>query len=110
MTENAVEDYGWATAAAPHACSYVAPKVLAILKALDVKRILDLASGNGALCNQLATAGYDVVGLEQDRRGVGIARARNPGIIFYNLGVQSDPADLLAHEQQFDAVVSTEVI
>jgi 2-polyprenyl-3-methyl-5-hydroxy-6-metoxy-1,4-benzoquinol methylase len=110
MVDNAVEDYGWTSTESPHSCSYVAPYVLAKLKALSVKRILDLASGNGALCRQLVAAGYQVVGVEYDKNGVEIARTSSPGIVFYNFGVQSDPAQLLAHEEQFDAVVSTEVV
>jgi len=110
MTENAVEDYGWTAADAPHSCCYIAPRILVTLKGLNVKRVLDLASGNGALCGQLAAAGYQVVGVEYDKKGVDVARRSYPGIAFYNFGLQSDPTELLAHEAQFDAVVSTEVI
>lgn len=110
MTDNVVEDYGWTTADAPPSCSYVAPRVLATLRSLRIKRVLDLASGNGAFCGQLAAAGYQVAGVEHDKKGVEISRRCYPQIAFYNFGVQSDPAELLAHEETFDAVVSVEAI
>lgn len=110
MTENVVEDYGWTTAQGPHSCGYVTPRVLEILKELRAKRVLDLGAGNGNLCSQLAAAGYQTVGIEYDKKGVELAISAHPGIPFYNFGVQDDPARLLAHESEFDTVVSTEVI
>jgi 2-polyprenyl-3-methyl-5-hydroxy-6-metoxy-1,4-benzoquinol methylase len=110
MTDNGVEDYGWTTADPPPSCRYVAPCVLATLKGLPIKRVLDVASGNGALCGQLAAAGYHVAGVEPDKQGVEVSRRRHPQIAFYNFGVHSDPAELLAHEEAFDGVVSVETI
>ena len=48
--------------------------------------------------------------MENDQQGVRIAAAAYPSIRFFNFGVQDDPAKLLACEQPFDVVVSTEVI
>src|SRR5262245_2601089 len=110
MTGNVVEDYGWTSAQEPHSGGYLAPRVLSLLSALKAKRVLDLGAGNGALCAQLASAGYQAVGVEFDKQGVATARASYPSIPFYNFGVQDDPAELLKHEQAFDTVVSTEVI
>ncbi len=110
MPDNAVKDYGWDTANEPHSCGYIAPKVLYALEHLRVKRVLDLGSGNGKLCSELALAGYEVAGLEYDTQGVVIARRTYPGLPFYNFGVQDDPAELLVQERPFDAVVSTEVV
>jgi 2-polyprenyl-3-methyl-5-hydroxy-6-metoxy-1,4-benzoquinol methylase len=75
-----------------------------------VKRVLDLGSGNGALCSALLRDGYSVVGIEPDKHGVELSRAAYPAIHFYEYGVNDDPASLLAKEAPFDAVVSTEVI
>jgi len=80
------------------------------VEALGSKRVLDLGSGNGALCAELARAGCDAVGVEYDRHGIEISRRNHPGRRFYNFGVQDDPRLLLAQEEAFDAVVSTEVI
>jgi 2-polyprenyl-3-methyl-5-hydroxy-6-metoxy-1,4-benzoquinol methylase len=71
---------------------------------------LDLGAGNGALCKQLHSSGFQTVGMEYDKQGVAVAQLACPEVPFYNYGVQDEPMDLLAHEQAFDAVVSTEVI
>ncbi len=86
--------------------------VLKILQRIGARRVLDLGSGNGDMCGQLAGAGYDVVGVELDADGVRIARQAHPQLAFYNLGVQDDPQPLMQREggRRFDAVVSTEVI
>ncbi len=110
MVENLAADYGWNGSTGPHSCGYLAPVVLEVLRGLEVRRVLDLGCGNGALCALLTAAGYDAVGVEQDEVGVRIARASHPEIRFYRHGVQDDPTRLLSTEQPFDAVVSTEVI
>jgi len=110
VAENLVENYGWSTSQGPHSCDYIGPHILDILKTLAGRRVLDLGAGNGALCSLLAAGGYEAVGVEYDRQGVEVAKRSHPGIAFYNFGVQDDPAKLLAHEQAFDVVVSTEVI
>ena len=110
MVQNVVDDYGWSSSQGPQSCGYIAPRIIELLSKLNVKRVLDLGAGNGALCAQIAAAGYEVAGVEYDKVGVDVARNSHPNIAFYNFGVQDNPADLLAQEQAFDAVVSTEVI
>jgi len=110
MTENIVDDYGWSSSEGPQSCGYITPRILDLLQQLGVKRVLDLGSGNGALCSEIASIGYEIAGVEYDKLGVNVARSSYPAIPFYNFGVQDNPAELLAHEQLFDAVVSTEVI
>jgi 2-polyprenyl-3-methyl-5-hydroxy-6-metoxy-1,4-benzoquinol methylase len=111
MSNNLVDEYGWQSSSGPESCGYITPEVLRILATLNVKRVCDLGSGNGALVGVLHGAGYQAAGVEYDRRGVEIARQNHPGINYYNMGVQDDPAPLLASEGAlFDAVVSTEVI
>lgn len=110
MDQNVAENYGWHAPEAPHAHAYLQPAILKILKGLKVTRILDLGSGNGALCRYLAAAGFDVVGAEVDGRGVEISKSSSSHIPFYELGVQHDPSLLLKTEIKFDAVVSTEVV
>jgi 2-polyprenyl-3-methyl-5-hydroxy-6-metoxy-1,4-benzoquinol methylase len=110
MSENVVTDYGWATAEGPQSLGYIGPRIVEILRPLGVTRVLDLGAGNGALCAKLRSAGYQVAGVEYDKKGIEIARASYPTIRFYNFGIQDDPAELLVDEPQFDAVVSTEVI
>ena len=110
MIQNVVDDYGWSSSQGPQSCGYIAPRIIELLRKLNVKRVLDLGAGNGALCAQVAKAGYEVAGVEYDKVGVDVARTSHPDISFYNFGVQDNPADLLAQEQAFDVVVSTEVI
>jgi 2-polyprenyl-3-methyl-5-hydroxy-6-metoxy-1,4-benzoquinol methylase len=110
MSSNAIENYGWSSAQQPNSCGYLAPHVLSILKKTHARRVLDVGAGNGALCAQLASAGYQTVGVEYDKRGVDIARSTHATIPFYNFGVQEDPTELLKHEQAFDVVISTEVV
>lgn len=108
---NIVESYGWETGNAPESSDYLTPKVLQILKSLNVNRVCDLGSGNGSLAASLHQAGYYTAGVEYDREGVEISKKNYPEINFYNLGVQDDPVQLIASENQlFDTVVSTEVI
>ncbi len=113
MTEQPPKDYGWTkgdTGNCTHSCAYLAPKILDILKQLQAKRILDVGAGDGKLCGVLSREGYDVAGVEYDAQGVEIAKGNCPGVPFYHFGVEDNPADLLAIEKPFDAVVSTEVI
>jgi 2-polyprenyl-3-methyl-5-hydroxy-6-metoxy-1,4-benzoquinol methylase len=111
VNDDTISTYGWEQAVPP-SCAYIAPAILAILRARGARRVLDLGCGNGELCGQLAREGYDVVGVERDVEGVRIARQANPRIPFYPSGVSDDPLTLLAQEggRTFDAVVSTEVI
>lgn len=110
MIQNVVNDYGWSSSQGPQSCGYIAPRIIELLSRFNVKRVLDLGAGNGALCAEIAAAGYEAAGVEYDKVGVDVARTSHPDISFYNFGVQDNPADLLAQEQAFDVVVSTEVI
>lgn len=110
MTDNVAKKYGWSTAEQPHSCEYISTPVLLQMKKLKVGRVADLGSGNGRLCADMSEQGIQSVGIEYDADGVAIAKSAYPQIPFYNFGVQSDPAELLADEARFDAVVSTEVI
>lgn len=110
MTVNVVYDYGWTSADGPNSCGYIIPKIVTVLKALSVERVLDIGAGNGKLCSVLSGKGYQVVGIEYDKQGFEIACSTYPHIPFYNFGVQDSPFPLLKKEGPFDAVVSTEVV
>jgi 2-polyprenyl-3-methyl-5-hydroxy-6-metoxy-1,4-benzoquinol methylase len=104
------QDYGWSEAA-PHSCGYIAPKIKTLVDRHTPRSVLDLGCGNGELLKILATPGRTVVGVEYDRGGSEIAQRNNPGARVFNLGVQDDPAPVLASQpDKFDVVVSTEVI
>lgn len=110
MAENVVQDYGWSATEDSHTRDCLAPEILEILKTLQVRRVMDLGCGNGALCATLSASGYEVVGVEYDAKGVELSKENYPAIPFYRFGVQDDPQELLRQEKPFDAVVSTEVI
>ena len=107
---NSVTDYGWKTDDNPNSCNYITPQIIKILKSLRVKRVADIGSGNGSLCGTLSAEGFEVIGIEYDPQGYEISVKSYPNVKFYNLGIQSNPYELLESESKFDAVVSTEVI
>lgn len=102
--------YGWNTSEAPHTCAYLLPNVLAILRRIGSKRVLDLGSGNGNLCKRLANLSFDVVGVERDAEGIEKARLVAPEVPFHRYAVEDDPTLLVGCEGTFDTVISTEVI
>lgn len=111
MNNNVVSDYGWdSQSTVPESCGYIAPQIVDIVRDLQLKRVLDVGSGNGALCSMLANAGVEAVGIEHDAKGCEQASSNYRNVRFYNLGVYDDPQALMAKEARFDAVVSTEVI
>ena len=87
---------------------YIRPVVLRICRESEARRVLDIGSGNGTLCRDLADAGFAVVGLEPSPSGIACARELVPEGVFHEKGVYDDPADL--PERDFDMAVSTEVV
>jgi SAM-dependent methyltransferase len=87
--------------------AYVLPALLKALSGQDVKRILDLGSGNGYIANELQKAGYDVIGVEPSPESVKTASASFPNVRFFQ-GSAYD--DLAAQHGRFHAVVSIDVI
>jgi 2-polyprenyl-3-methyl-5-hydroxy-6-metoxy-1,4-benzoquinol methylase len=108
--QQAAADYGWSSEQATHSLAYIGQPVLRRLHGASARRVLDCGAGNGALSGQLAAAGFDVVGIEPDRKGVLIARQAHPSVAFHEFGVQHDPRQLMRLEAPFDAVVATEVV
>jgi len=87
------------------------PSIIDIVDRLDGKTILDIGAGNGTLCAELHSRGYETIGVEYDEVGCSLAREAHPEIEFFNLGVQDDPAEIMTGGRAgFDLVVSTEVI
>ena len=103
-------DYGWRNGQPPHTCAYLEPCILAILAKADVQRVLDLGSGNGALCAAMGASGLEVVGVEADRGGIEAASINFPGIGFFQGNIDDGPGAMVLGEGPFDAVVSTEVV
>lgn len=111
IDNNTVKVYGWSGTKAPCSCSFLSPKVIEIIKALNVSSVIDIGCGNGALCGILKQQEFDVCGVEYDKGGCKIASQANPEIKFYNLGIYDSPAPIIAdYADGFECAVSTEVV
>lgn len=108
---NSVSNYGWEEDQThPESVDVIAPKIVEILHRHSIKRVCDVGSGDGATCGIMKSTIEKVVGIELDASGVKFAQKKYPEIIFYNLGVQHDPAPVIKDHGKFEAVVSTEVV
>jgi 2-polyprenyl-3-methyl-5-hydroxy-6-metoxy-1,4-benzoquinol methylase len=102
-------NYGWGTKKTPVTFDYIAPIVLKIIEENFSQSVIDLGSGNGALCGFLNNKGIDIIGVEQDVVGTEIARVNFPNVQFINSSID-EASKILDEHPRFDAVVSTEVI
>lgn len=103
-----VKDYGWISDQASDCNDFIAPKIIEICRQLEIQRILDMGCGNGVISGRLVKNNFDVTACDTDQKGIEIAKKSLPGINFKILGVYDDPA--LLGENDFDAIISTEVI
>lgn len=71
-------------------------------------KVLDLGCGNGSLSQNLAQAGYDVVGVEDSASGVQVATQTMPDCHFIHASIYDLPYSQLEHS--FDVVLAVEVI
>lgn len=105
---SSASDYKFNSDEAPHTNNYLKPPILALLAKHKSSKVLDLGCGNGALCQNLDNAGYQVSGCDPSESGIQHAKTLLPQANFRLLGVYDDPNQL--GESDFDAVVSTEVV
>jgi 2-polyprenyl-3-methyl-5-hydroxy-6-metoxy-1,4-benzoquinol methylase len=106
-----VRNYGWTSDKTPPSVRVIFPALMKSLRARGSRRIVDIGCGNGALTAMIAGAGFEVLGVDADARGIEIARRSFPQVRFeqFCLG----PAAAVAIPQIFprcDTVVSIEVI
>ena len=107
-SRNHLADYDYGSAEAPHTEAYLWQHIIRLSAELNARRIVDIGCGNGALCRELASRGYEVVGCEPSTRGVHLARSSAPELVFYQIGVDDDPTSV--GEESFDVAIGTEVI
>ena len=93
---------------APHTEAYLWPHILGLCATLHARRVADIGCGNGALCRELASHGYEVIGCEPDAESLRCAQRAAPELVFHKLGVDDDPFTLGA--ETFDIAIATEVI
>jgi 2-polyprenyl-3-methyl-5-hydroxy-6-metoxy-1,4-benzoquinol methylase len=101
-------DFNCAPAAAQHTEAYLWRHILGLCTELRARRIVDIGCGNGALCRELASRGYEVVGCEPCAEILLLAQRGAPGLVFYRLGVDDD-ASVVGNES-FDVAIATEVV
>lgn len=111
VNQEKTENYGWIDATPAHTESYIHDPILRLVREAGACSVLDAGCGNGALCADLSHAGYDVVGVDGDSRGIALASEAMPSIRF-EVGLFGDPPDTSSGSSDglFDFVVSTEVV
>lgn len=92
----------------PHTGEYLWAHVIGACEALGAHRIVDIGCGNGALCRELASRGYEVVGCEPSPESFHFAKRGAPGLVFHMLGVDDDPS--VIGNESFDVAIATEVV
>jgi len=93
---------------APHTQAYLWRHIISLCGELRARRIVDIGCGNGALCRELASRGYEVVGCEPSLESLRFAQREAPGLVFHRLGVDDDPS--VVGNESFDVAIATEVI
>jgi 2-polyprenyl-3-methyl-5-hydroxy-6-metoxy-1,4-benzoquinol methylase len=93
---------------AQHTEAYLWRHILGLCAELHARRILDIGCGNGALCHELASHGYEVVGCEPCAEILHSAQREAAGLVFHTLGVDDDPSGV--GNESFDVAIATEVI
>jgi 2-polyprenyl-3-methyl-5-hydroxy-6-metoxy-1,4-benzoquinol methylase len=93
---------------AQHTRDYLWGHIINLCAALRARRIVDIGCGNGALCRELASRGYQVVGCEPSAESLRVAQRAAPGLVFHRLGVDDDPS--MMGNESFDVAIATEVI
>jgi 2-polyprenyl-3-methyl-5-hydroxy-6-metoxy-1,4-benzoquinol methylase len=103
-----IENYGWNDTHIPKSHSCLLPAIESSLCKCGAKKVLDLGCGNGSLSHTLHSRGFIIAGCDTDRRGVELANSR--GIVKFFVASVYDDAKSVLDDNQFDAVVSAEVI
>jgi SAM-dependent methyltransferase len=88
----------------------LAEKLLMLIRSFKgVGSICDLGCGNGYLANQLASFGYDVVGIDASASGIEQAKRSVPNVSFIRSFIDKDVRDRNGLAQ-VDLVISSDVV
>lgn len=96
-----------------HHQAYLMPPLLKMLSTLTISnqqksRVLDIGCGNGSLSNLIAQQGYTVVGMDESKQGINIARQSFPNCQFIQKSIYDLPEN--DFKNSFDIVIGIEVI
>lgn len=73
-----IAGYRYSDASSNHAHNYLLPAVFQELRRVAPSRVFDLGCGNGSVANELAQAGYEVVGIDPSTEGITVANEEYP--------------------------------
>src|SRR6266700_4237953 len=107
-SQSNLAEYYYGSADAPHTEAYLWRHIIRLCAELRARRVIDIGCGNGALCRELASRGYEVVGCEPSAESLYFAQRGAPGLVFHRLGVDDDPS--VIGNESFDVAIATEVI
>jgi len=101
-------EYHYCSAEAPHTEAYLWRHIISLCADFRARRVVDIGCGDGALCRELASRGYEVVGCEPSADSVRLAQSSAPELLFHQLGVDDDASPI--GNDSFDVAIATEVI
>jgi 2-polyprenyl-3-methyl-5-hydroxy-6-metoxy-1,4-benzoquinol methylase len=104
----AASEFVWDNADATAIHHFVAMPILRLLRHHGARTILDLGCGNGSFSAHIAEQGFEVTGLDHSHSGIAAASLRHPGVTFARHDLSDSLPDMF--DQQFDCVISVEVI
>jgi len=105
--DHGINQFGWKSADAELAHTYLLPAILKLLPENKHLTILDAGCGNGYIAGKMAELGHSVIGIDLAEDGIAIARQAYPHIRFEVASVYEDLRRIAA---DVDLVISSEVI
>lgn len=109
MAAPAYTEFEWRTADAANGASgeKLTEAFVKLVDKIDgVRSICDLGCGNGHIAGRLASAGYEVTGIDASRSGIRIAQNAYPKVKFVEALINRE----LTGFNSFDLVISSDVI
>jgi 2-polyprenyl-3-methyl-5-hydroxy-6-metoxy-1,4-benzoquinol methylase len=101
-------EHHYGSAEAQHTEAYLWEHIISLCAELRAHRVVDIGCGNGALCRELASRGYEVIGCEPSFESLQLAQCAAPQLVFHEVGVDDDPSPI--GNESFDVAIATEVI
>lgn len=102
------EEFIWDESGSANFHQRILPLLERVLRERGCVKVLDIGCGNGALTGALMQRGFQMTGIDGSQSGIEIARSRWPAISFEKVDICQPLPD--SYHNQFDAVVSVEVI